>query len=340
MDPSPELWDELTNEETAFALLAQDEGLTSFAEMEVWLESHPDYTPSELGPGTGELKRLQQRLRSLKLEQLDATLKRRDSRRAARQSEERKVMFDLTTAPDYEMQRCTVGGRYDKMIKESNLDVRSEYAAVMAADTDALYLHNELDGADPRRDFQSTEFRALPTAHMRALPNGHGLRIAKANGELYTDKELATATRVLREDEKSIRARLAERRYKFLVIPPSMFGTTDDENGLAATAPAVFNVLMHVVQRLASAASNRADKTVTHVNGAPYRRYRGKYFANATGGVASKTARFMDRLEKQSGADGTAPMAWDPNEKRASGDRCDLVSSELDFRRSPTLLVL
>ena len=119
LDPSPELWDELTSEETAFALLAQDEGLTSFAEMEVWLESHPDYTPSELGPGTGELKRLQQRLRSLKLEQLDATLKRRDSRRAARQSEERKVMFDLTTAPDYEMQRCTVGGRYDKMIKES-----------------------------------------------------------------------------------------------------------------------------------------------------------------------------------------------------------------------------
>ena len=53
LDPSPELWDELTSEETAFALLAQDEGLTSFAEMEVWLESHPDYTPSELGPGTG-----------------------------------------------------------------------------------------------------------------------------------------------------------------------------------------------------------------------------------------------------------------------------------------------
>ena len=124
---------------------------------------------------------------------------------------------------------------------------------------------------------------------MRALPNGHGLRIAKANGELYTDKELSTATRVLREDEKSIRARLAERRYKFLVIPPSMFGTTDDENGMAATAPAVIKVLMHVMQRLAFVASNHADKTVTHVNGTPYRRYRGKYFANAAGGVGGMT---------------------------------------------------
>ena len=148
------LFIELSSEPTSFCKLVQAENLHSFEQVENWLTDHSSFLPMEVRSGTSAARELEGHILRTRLEDLDADLQRRDTKKAATTALARKNSFEVARSPAYEMKRALDGSEYDRLSKAENLDVCKQLATVLSARTRVLHLYAEMAGVDPQREFQ------------------------------------------------------------------------------------------------------------------------------------------------------------------------------------------
>ena len=332
-------WDELCSEPTAFAKLALTRGLCGFDEMDSWLERHKEFVTADIRPGSIEATVLQDKLRATRLEQLDKYIPMRDNVRASKDFQARQNGMAAITKSAFVLKRASRVSEYARLARETNQDAAMELAAVLAADSKTVYAYNEVAGLDVNRDFQDTEMRALPHRYLRHLPNCVPIRVARSDGRLYTDSDVSLARKTFSEDFTTLEQMLQSAHIDTGVLPEMALGTWDNFNGLFRSAPVVFSMLMHRLERLFVSATNKHEKVVLQVNGGAYHRFgstSNSAFNKTTAGLPTPTARLLDTLQH-----GSQRKQWDDdvNNLDARLDivdvRCLFLKDEFSRRESP-----
>ena len=306
------LFIELTSEPTSFCRLARAQDLHSFEQVENWLTGNASFLPAEVKPGSKIATELEGHILRTRLEDLDGELKRRDTKKAAAAAAARRDNYDVAPAPSFKLERADRQSEYSQLHHPQSIDSARELASVVASRTQVLHLYNEMSGVDPQRDFQDAEFRALPTKFLRSMDNAFGVRLAHANGVLYSDADSQLARRTLAEDFAEIKEALKRRRWMSCMLPALMLGTvTGPESqvrldtdtgvsGLHERAPVVFGLLMYQLNRLLVASTNKADSSVLFVNGKPFKPSpKGASFHKTVAGAVTPTAHCLHRLTQR-----------------------------------------